>query len=82
MSDGLQTPDARAKGEAEPAARIQAEPLETLIPRAVPNPKGCGIYLCGAPEFVQALRKRLFLAGAAMADIHTDAFLPAVAAAS
>ncbi len=36
-------------------------------------------YLCGAPDFVQGLRKRLFLAGMAMNRIHADAFLPAAA---
>lgn len=36
-------------------------------------------YLCGAPDFVQGLRKRLFLGGLAMDHIHADAFLPAAA---
>lgn len=34
-------------------------------------------YLCGAPVLVNGLRKKLFLAGAAMAHIHADAFLSA-----
>lgn len=36
-------------------------------------------YLCGAPTFVQGLRKQLFLSGMAMQHIHVDAFLPAAA---
>ena len=33
------------------------------------------IYLCGAPALVNGLRKKLFLAGASMRNIHADAFL-------
>lgn len=36
---------------------------------------GYGVYLCGAPTFVQKMRKQAFMAGAAMSDIATDAFL-------
>lgn len=32
------------------------------------------VYLCGAPDFVHALRKRLFLKGARAANIHCDPF--------
>lgn len=41
-----------------------------------PSTKGYGIYLCGAPSFVQKLKKQCFLAGASMADIQADPFLP------
>lgn len=37
--------------------------------------KGWKVYLCGAADFVQPLRRKVFLAGAAIADIHADAFL-------
>jgi CDP-4-dehydro-6-deoxyglucose reductase len=33
------------------------------------------VYLCGAPDFVQGLRKRLFLKGVASAHIFCDAFV-------
>lgn len=32
-------------------------------------------FLCGAPALVNALRKKLFLAGASLQNIHADAFL-------
>ncbi|MEQ1870871.1 MAG: 2Fe-2S iron-sulfur cluster-binding protein [Vicinamibacterales bacterium] len=37
---------------------------------------GWRAYLCGDPAVVQTLKKKLFLAGAALNDIHADAFLP------
>jgi len=33
------------------------------------------VFLCGAPEFIQGLRKRIFLAGVRSAHIHCDAFI-------
>jgi len=37
------------------------------------------IYLCGAPEFVQGLRRKLFLAGCSLSRILADAFVTASA---
>lgn len=34
------------------------------------------IFLCGAPSFVQKMKKLCFINGAKMSDIHADAFLP------
>lgn len=53
------------------------DPVESLIQTVVPAPKDCTAYLCGAEDFVGQLRKRLFLAGAAMNNIHADAFVAA-----
>jgi NAD(P)H-flavin reductase/ferredoxin len=36
--------------------------------------KGWRIYLCGQPDMVTLLRRKTFIAGAAMQDIHMDAF--------
>jgi len=38
---------------------------------------GWRAYLCGDPPFVEALRRRVFLAGVGMKDIYTDPFTPA-----
>lgn len=46
--------------------------LEALDPARLPEQR---VYLCGAPEFVQALRKRIFLKGVRSAHIHCDAFI-------
>ncbi|MCP5145555.1 MAG: 2Fe-2S iron-sulfur cluster binding domain-containing protein [Gammaproteobacteria bacterium] len=37
------------------------------------------LYLCGAPEMVNPLKTRAFLAGVASRNIHADPFLPSVA---
>lgn len=42
-----------------------------------PDLKGWRSYFCGAPELVNRMRKRAYLAGAALSDIYADAFLPA-----
>jgi CDP-4-dehydro-6-deoxyglucose reductase, E3 len=39
------------------------------------------VFLCGAPEFVQDLRKRFFLKGVSSAHIHCDAFVTRAVAA-
>lgn len=38
--------------------------------------KGYAVFLCGAPSFVNKLKKQSFLLGANMADIHADSFTP------
>ena len=38
------------------------------------------IFLCGDPDFVNDLRKRLFLTGASLSEIHADPFTPAASA--
>jgi CDP-4-dehydro-6-deoxyglucose reductase, E3 len=40
------------------------------------------VYLCGAPDFVQSLRKRIFLKGVSSANIFCDAFVTRVVAAA
>lgn len=38
--------------------------------------KGYAVFLCGAPSFVNKLKKQSFLLGANMANIHADSFTP------
>jgi len=42
--------------------------------RETPNLKGWRVYLCGHPDMVKTTRKKAFLAGAALQEIHADAF--------
>lgn len=49
--------------------------IETLVTRIVPKPKDWKVYLCGAPELVSGLKKKVFLAGASMANIYSDPFV-------
>lgn len=61
---------------AEERDDISSTPLEALalsIAGGIDNPRA---YLCGAPELVNTLRKKLFLAGLGLSRIYADAFLP------
>ena len=50
--------------------------LDVLLKEACPRPVGWRAFLCGAPDLVLSLRKKLFLAGLSLKEIHADAFLP------
>lgn len=50
--------------------------LDAVIKEACPRPAGGRAFLCGDPALVLSLRKKLFLAGLALKDVHADAFLP------
>jgi NAD(P)H-flavin reductase/ferredoxin len=50
--------------------------LDALIKEACPRPVGWRAFLCGNPDLVLSLKKKLFLAGVSLKDIHADAFLP------
>lgn len=56
--------------------------LDAVLTALVPSPKGWGVVLCGDPAIVQGMRRRVFLAGASMADIRADAFVPSAPAAT
>lgn len=47
-----------------------------FVKQQFPSTKGTKIYLCGGDSFVRKMKKQIFLSGAAMTDIHADAFLP------
>jgi NAD(P)H-flavin reductase len=51
-------------------------PLDKAVLGRFPSLAGYRVFLCGDPAIVQSLRKRAYLAGAALNDIHADAFLP------
>ncbi len=52
-------------------------PLDKVILGQYPKPAGMRGFLCGDPTLVAILKKKLFLAGMALGEIHADAFLPA-----
>jgi CDP-4-dehydro-6-deoxyglucose reductase len=54
---------------------IPATPLDELIFGHTPDLKGWRVFLCGAPEFVQMMQRKVFMAGASMGAIHADAFV-------
>lgn len=54
-------------------ARINSD-LVDLVLREQPDPRDARIYLCGAPDLVHRLKKKLYLKGASLDRIHADPF--------
>ena len=59
---------------ARPGVTVGA--IDALVMNHRPSYRGWRAYLCGHPDIVKLLQRKLFLAGAALSDIHADAFLP------
>ncbi|MBZ4417919.1 2Fe-2S iron-sulfur cluster-binding protein [Myxococcus sp. RHSTA-1-4] len=57
---------------------IAEGPLDVLIRAECPKPVGWRAWLCGDPQLVLSLRKKLFLSGLSLKDLHADSFLPSV----
>jgi NAD(P)H-flavin reductase/ferredoxin len=51
-------------------------PIDQAVLTRFPKPAGHQAFLCGDPAIVQSLKKKLYLAGASLNDLHADAFLP------
>jgi NAD(P)H-flavin reductase len=66
----------------EDADDVLATPIDTLAIKHANKlaSTSARIYLCGAPELVNGLRRRLFIAGIPLRSILADAFLPAAPA--
>lgn len=60
------------QGEAEPGFVVGDLTSETL--KAAKTLKGWRVFLCGHPDLVIALRKKVFLQGASSGEIFADAF--------
>ncbi len=54
-------------------------PIEHTVFSRLKTLTGWRAFFCGDPAIVQSFKKKAFLAGAALRDIHADAFLPSVA---
>lgn len=59
------------------APPISMNPLERQITEVVAEPADWRIYLCGDAPMVNTLKRKLFIAGASMANIYTDPFVSA-----
>ncbi|MEQ1758506.1 MAG: FAD-binding oxidoreductase [Vicinamibacterales bacterium] len=51
-------------------------PMDQAVLKRLGPLKGWRAFVCGDPAIVQAFKRKIFLAGAALNDIHADAFLP------
>jgi CDP-4-dehydro-6-deoxyglucose reductase, E3 len=61
------------RGEASDGVEVGA--LDRLVFHHHPALAGWSVFLCGHPELVLPMRRHVFLAGAGMKHIHSDAFL-------
>lgn len=52
--------------------------IDAVVLNRHPKLNGWRGFVCGDPALVRMLKKKLFLAGMALGDIHSDAFLPSV----
>jgi CDP-4-dehydro-6-deoxyglucose reductase, E3 len=66
------------EGHEHPGVRVG--PIDQVILKEHKSYAGWRAFLCGDPAVVFALRKKVFLAGAKMADIQSDSFLMSGAA--
>jgi CDP-4-dehydro-6-deoxyglucose reductase len=56
--------------------RLATGSIEKVLLERLPQLSGWRAFVCGDPEIVKLLRKKIFLAGAASRDIYADAFVP------
>jgi len=56
---------------------LLAGEIDAIVMQRHPALAGFRIYLCGDPTLVNAMRRKLFLAGGSLKKIHADAFVMA-----
>jgi NAD(P)H-flavin reductase/ferredoxin len=54
---------------------IEVGAIDSILRARFPSLRGWRAYLCGNPELVFELRKKVFLGGASSKEIHADAFV-------
>lgn len=72
--EGEPTPPVEAEEEVSGVAMSQGL-LDEVVLAAHGKPMELRAYLCGNPDLVGKLKKRLYLAGASLSRIHSDPFL-------
>lgn len=77
LSDQLQTIAAEHRNVTYTPTLLERDgPVESLVAGYYPQLDGTRGFVCGDPALVRSLKRKMFLAGMAMRDIHADAFLP------
>lgn len=64
------------EGDVDMPENITEGDIAKVIFEKVPKPSGWKAFLCGNPELVNDLRKKIYLAGCNMKDIYSDPFIP------
>ena len=62
--------------EGDKPGTFEIGPIDRIVTDRFPKLGGWRCFVCGDPTMVLLSKKKLFLAGIAMRDIHADAFLP------
>jgi NAD(P)H-flavin reductase len=65
--------------EGEAAGRVTVGPLDKTVLGVHPKLAGVRVFVCGNPDLVPQLKKKFYLAGASLREIHADPFLPSAA---
>ena len=61
----------------QPGDGLETGAIDSVIVRHHPKLAGWRGFVCGAPDIVRTLKKKLFLAGMASREIFADAFVEA-----
>lgn len=69
----LDAPHEAAAEAPRQIGRIHGDLVDVVL-RELTAPESARIYLCGAPDLVQRLKKKLYLKGASLSRIHADPF--------
>jgi len=59
----------------ESQSSVSSVAIEEQLIDVAGDLKDCKIYLCGDPEMINNLKRKLFMAGASMNNIHSDSFI-------
>jgi ferredoxin-NADP reductase/ferredoxin len=57
---------------------VHVGPLDAHLLESLGSLKGYRAYLCGAPDFVKLMQRKVFLGGVSLQEVFADSFLPAV----
>jgi NAD(P)H-flavin reductase/ferredoxin len=61
--------------EGKADAETAVGPLDATVLSSAPSFDGRRVFLCGDPNLVNVMKRKIFLKGAAMREIHADAFV-------
>jgi len=53
--------------------------IDIVVSQIYPDMKGWRVFLCGHPDMVESMKKKVFLAGASLKDIYADSFVTSAA---